>query len=285
MASNRTRLMLKTVAATLCVGALLAVAGGYIVWRAGWYDIGATNQHWQAVHSLLEGGMRHSVERRSQSIPVPKLDDQRLIRLGAAVYRDNCAQCHGAPGVAQNDLGKGMQPVPGPLIDVARRWRPAELYYITRHGIKMSGMPAWEFHLGEQELWSVVAFMQALPALSAPAYARITQAQPKDLTGERTGGQFTGAGNAERGRVALTQYACNACHIIPGVTGPRVYVGRTLDDVGSRKFIAGNLPNTQQNLVRWIRDPQGVDPQAAMPDLDVTADDAADISAYLLTLR
>ncbi len=285
MPSNRTRLMLKTIALTVTTVVLLAAVGGYVVWRAGWYDIGATNQHWQAVHSLLEGGMRHSVARRSQSIPVPVLDDPRKIALGAAVFRDNCAQCHGAPGVAQHDLGKSMQPVPGPLIDVSRRWQPAQLYYITRHGIKMSGMPAWEFHLSEAELWGVVAFMQALPALSAPAYARLTQAQAATLQGERTGGQFKGPGNAERGRVALTQYACNACHIIPGVTGPRVYVGRPLDDVGSRKFIAGQLPNTQANLMHWIRNPKAVDPQTAMPDLDVTADDAADISAYLLSKR
>ena len=128
-------------------------------------------------------------------------------------------------------------------------------------------------------------FMQALPALSAPAYAQLTQAQPGSLSQERSGGQFKGPGNAERGRVALTQYACNACHIIPGVTGPRVYVGRPLDDVGSRKFIAGHLPNTPANLMHWIRDPKQVDPQTAMPDLDVTADDAADISAYLLSER
>ncbi len=284
MASNRTRLMLKTVVLTLAASGLLGVAGAAIVWRAGWYDIGATNQHWQAVHSLLEGGMRHSVQRRSAHIAVPAMG-QAQIRIGAAVYRDNCVQCHGAPGVAQNDLGKAMQPVPGPLMDVARRWRPAELYYITRHGIKMSGMPAWEFHLSEQELWGVVAFMQALPALSAPAYAQLALAQPLDVTGERIGAQFKGPGNAERGRVALTQYACNACHIIPGVTGPRVYVGRPLDDVGSRRFIAGHLPNNQPNLMRWIRDPRSVDPQTAMPDLDVTADDAADISAYLLSHR
>ena len=93
------------------------------------------------------------------------------------------------------------------------------------------------------------------------------------------------AGDAARGRIALAQYACNSCHIIPGVTGPRVYVGRPLEGVGERKFIAGHLPNTQENLMRWIRDPKSVDPQTPMPVLDVTETDARDISAYLLTLR
>jgi cytochrome c1 len=93
------------------------------------------------------------------------------------------------------------------------------------------------------------------------------------------------AGDPERGRVALTQYACQSCHIIPGVTGSRVYVGRPLEALGARKYIAGKLPNTQDNLIRWIRDPKAVDPQTAMPVLDVSAADARDMSAYLLTLK
>ena len=91
-------------------------------------------------------------------------------------------------------------------------------------------------------------------------------------------------GVAARGRIALTQYACHACHIIPGVTGSRVYVGRPLDGLAKRKYVAGSLPNTQANLVRWIRAPQSVDPLTAMPDMEVTERDALDISAYLLTL-
>ncbi|MES2756362.1 MAG: c-type cytochrome [Pseudomonadota bacterium] len=92
-------------------------------------------------------------------------------------------------------------------------------------------------------------------------------------------------GNPERGRVALTQYACRACHMIPGVTGSEVYVGRPLGGLAARPFIAGALPNTQENLVRWIRDPKAVDPLTAMPALDVTEADARDMAAYLLTLR
>ncbi|MES2323195.1 MAG: c-type cytochrome [Pseudomonadota bacterium] len=285
MASNRTRLMLKTAAATLAASLLLVVSIGLVIWRSGWYNVGAIRQHWQAVHAFLELGMHHSVRNRAGGIAVPVLDTPRRIASGARIYRDNCVQCHGAPGVAQADFGKSMQPVPGPLMDVARRWTPAELYWITRNGIKMSGMPAWEFHLDEDELWSLVAFMQKLPAMAPPEYARFAAAQPQVANGERAGAQVRAIGDAARGRVALGQYACNACHMIPGVTGPRVYVGRPLDGVGSRKFIAGHLPNSQASMVRWMRDPQGVDPQTAMPDLDVTEADAIDISTYLMTLR
>lgn len=90
-------------------------------------------------------------------------------------------------------------------------------------------------------------------------------------------------GDPERGKLALSQYACQACHIIPGVTGSRSYVGRPLDDLAKRRFIAGSLPNDQANLVRWIRDPQSIDPQTAMPNMGVSERDARDMSAYLLS--
>jgi cytochrome c1 len=90
-------------------------------------------------------------------------------------------------------------------------------------------------------------------------------------------------GDAARGKVALAQYGCRACHMIPGVTGSEVYVGRPLDNLAKRRFIARTLPNSQANLVRWIRDPQAVDPRTAMPVLGVSERDALDMSAYLLT--
>jgi cytochrome c len=90
-------------------------------------------------------------------------------------------------------------------------------------------------------------------------------------------------GDPQRGRTALTQYACHACHVIPGVAGSEVYVGRPLDGLAKRKLIAGKLPTTQANLVLWIRNPQAIDPDTAMPGMGVSERDALDISAYLLS--
>jgi len=64
--------------------------------------------------------------------------------------------------------------VPGPLIDAGKRWGQRELYWITRKGIKMSGMPAWEYHMSEADTWAVVAFMGVLPTLSARDYGAAT---------------------------------------------------------------------------------------------------------------
>jgi cytochrome c1 len=91
-------------------------------------------------------------------------------------------------------------------------------------------------------------------------------------------------GDPEIGKLALTQYACQSCHKIPGVIGSDVYVGRPLEGLAKRRFIAGNLLNNQDNLMHWIRDPQSVYPDTAMPNLGVSEKDARNISAYLLTL-
>ena len=90
-------------------------------------------------------------------------------------------------------------------------------------------------------------------------------------------------GDPVRGKIAAAQYACHSCHVVPGVAGSDVRVGRPLDDLAERRYIAGKLPNNQANLVRWIRDPQSIDPHSAMPSMGVSELDAVDISAYLLS--
>jgi cytochrome c len=249
--------------------------------------VAATTQHWQVTYTVLETAMRQSVRLRARAIAEPPLADERMALRGAGCFRDKCVQCHGAPGVAQNAIGLSMQPLPGPLVDARRHWRPRELYWVTRHGIKMSGMPAWEYRLEDSELWDLVAFMQRLPELNAAQYAQQLQREPAPLACGR--GPATPvpviAIDAKRGRQALHQYACTTCHTIPGVTGSHRYVGPPLAGIGSRKLIAGTLANTQANLALWIMKTQQVKPGTAMPELGVAPQDAYDMAAYLASLR
>ncbi|MEX5745126.1 cytochrome c [Massilia sp. X63] len=176
MLSNRRRLIVKTAVLTLLAAGAAAGAAGLAVLYGGWYNIGATAQHFPIVYTVLEEGMMYSVRHHAQDIRVPRLGGEQQLRLGAQVYRDKCVQCHGAPGVAQSTIGMSMQPIPGPLVDASQRWEARELYWITKHGIKMSGMPAWEYHLREDEIWAVAAFVTRLPAMSAQDYrARMAQ--------------------------------------------------------------------------------------------------------------
>jgi cytochrome c len=92
-------------------------------------------------------------------------------------------------------------------------------------------------------------------------------------------------GDATRGIEALTAYGCGACHVIPGVPDASSPLGPSLADLGRRRELAGGLPNTPDNLMRWIQNPQQIDPGSGMPDLEVTDEDARHMAAYLYTLR
>lgn len=281
------RTVLLTAALTTVALALAGALVAAVVVYGGLYDVASTRQHWQPTHTLLETAMRQSVKLRARDVAEPPLADETMALRGAACFRDKCVQCHGAPGVAQGDVGKSMQPLPGPLVDAPRHWRARELYWVTRNGIKMSGMPAWEYRLADAELWDVVAFMQRLPQLNAADYAewmRRAPAAPACGRGPATPAAAV-AVDALRGRQALHQYACTSCHIVPGLTGSSPHVGPPLQGMGSRELIAGTLANTPENMARWILETQAVKPGTAMPQLGVAPQDARDMAAYLATLK
>ncbi len=93
------------------------------------------------------------------------------------------------------------------------------------------------------------------------------------------------AGDAGHGKQLIDQYGCTACHIIPGIDGPKGMVGPSLDHVASRPIIATSIPNSPQNMIAYILNPQLANPQNVMPNLGVKPDEARDIAAYLYTLK
>jgi cytochrome c oxidase assembly factor CtaG/cytochrome c2 len=101
---------------------------------------------------------------------------------------------------------------------------------------------------------------------------------------ERTAAAMTG-GEPKRGKQVIQQYGCGACHTIPGIRGANALVGPSLEQIASRMYIAGVLPNTPENMLRWLQNPPAVDPLTAMPNLGVTEADARDMAGYLYTLR
>lgn len=263
--------------ATLAGVAGLAAAA-LVYWGA--YDVSATNQHLRPTYWLLDVAMRRAVKRRAADIVVPPLDAPALRARGLVLYREHCVQCHGAPGEAPEPFALGLTPAAANLAYTAREWPAAEIYWVVRNGIKMAGMPAWAFRMSEPDLWAVTTFVMQLPELSPQRYRELAAAAPRTAGPNRE--PLRAAADAARGRAAIEQYACLTCHEIPGVVGMQAPVGPPLGDFRKRRYIAGVLPNTHDNLVRWLRSPRSVDRHSAMPDLGVTEQHAHDIAAFLL---
>lgn len=103
--------------------------------------------------------------------------------------------------------------------------------------------------------------------------------------GGQTPSTVVAGGDPARGKTQIVAYGCGSCHVIPGVRGARGLVGPPLTQFAHRAFIAGQVPNNSEFLVRWITVPQSIEPGTAMPNLGVTEGQARDMAAYLYTLR
>ena len=103
--------------------------------------------------------------------------------------------------------------------------------------------------------------------------------------GDADAAALTHGGDAERGKALMRAYGCGTCHTIPGVRGANATVGPDLAGIANRAYVGGVLPNTPENLMRWIQNPQAADEKSAMPNLGVSETDARHLAAYLYTLR
>lgn len=260
---------------------LLVVIGGgigFVVLLSGAYSTAATKQHFRITYAILELGLQYSVRAYSGNIVVPPLGKPEQIREGVQCFQQHCVQCHGAPGIARQDLGKGMLPSASAIAGTAREWPEAHLYYVTAKGVRMAGMPAWEYRMSSDALWSTVAFLKLLPELDVEGYQKlVNEAGEGRCPTPTTSPPYS----KERAQTVLRQYACENCHLMDDVVGPHTYVGPPLHDWSKRKLIAGVLPNTPDNLVRWIMDPQSISHDTLMPDLDVTETHAREMADYL----
>ena len=153
----------------IAILAVLGVAVGGTIVAVGLYNVSARAGHWPGVIWILHTTFRNSVRlRATPTEEVPPLDDVDLIALGAAHYATACAFCHGTPDNARNATARAMNPVPPPIEEAVSHWQPNEMHWIVANGVKMSGMPAWPALERDEEIWSVVAYLQAVKTQTAP---------------------------------------------------------------------------------------------------------------------
>jgi mono/diheme cytochrome c family protein len=144
----------------------------------------------------------------------------------------------------------------------------------------MTGMPAWDHRLSDDQIWSVVAFLPAMAMMQPLEYAALKVPDGGGHSPEPA----ASTPDPQRGKAAIHQYACATCHVIPGIAATPAPVGPPLEGMARRAFIGGVLPNTPANMRRWLLDPRAIAPRTAMPALGLTERHAADIAAYLATL-
>ena len=162
---------------TLVVLVALSIAGVFItgafVW-SGIYNVGADDAHTRPVSALLVTIRKQSIASRARSIDVPDLADPELIREGAGNYDSMCTGCHLAPGMQETELSKGLNPAP-PAFAKTAAGDPTHHFWVIKHGIKATGMPAWGKSMEDRYIWGMVALLQKLPDMSLDRYRELVE--------------------------------------------------------------------------------------------------------------
>jgi mono/diheme cytochrome c family protein len=156
-------------------GVFAAIAAVAVIY-SGLFNTTASAPHIRFIGWLTHTTMIHSVRARAGSIDAPDHFTPQQVREGFVAYQQRCVACHGGPATARADWAGALTPTPPYLLDAARRWSPAELYWIVRDGVKMTAMPAWGEVEPDSRVWSMVAFLEALPDMAPADYLRMQEA-------------------------------------------------------------------------------------------------------------
>jgi mono/diheme cytochrome c family protein len=176
---------MKTILSTVIVIIVLIVAGGALFIYSGTYNVAATNQDTGFTYWLLDTTREESIERRAEDVvppPEAALNNPQTLRAGFIHYDEMCVVCHGAPGIEPGEGQEGMNPQPPLLADTADEIPTREMFWVIKHGIKMTGMPAWGPTHDDSKIWAMVAFVKMLPTLSPNQY-KVMQEQAEAMEG------------------------------------------------------------------------------------------------------
>ncbi|ORE98913.1 c-type cytochrome [Aurantimonas sp. 22II-16-19i] len=207
---------------------VLVAAAPFALAASGLVSIGASSGHYAPVGWFLHWTMQQTVSRRSWLVEKPEdldLFDPALVQRGSGHFATGCAPCHAAPGVRQSEVVEHMTPMPPQLHvgDQVAEWADRELFWIVQHGIKYSGMPAWPTQERPDEVWSMVAFLRALPDMTPERYREL--ALGIDAGGAPDAVDMEAGGEALGGLDGILREAvadCARCHGADGMgRGPK----------------------------------------------------------------
>ncbi|URW74852.1 cytochrome c [Sphingomonas donggukensis] len=158
---------------------LVIAAGGAAFLLSGTYNVAADAPHTRPVYALLETLRDRSIAAHSGGIAVPgDLTQPSRIRSGAGLYGEMCQSCHLAPGVAPTELSQGLYPQ-APGLAAKSDLTPTEQFWIIKHGVKLSAMPAWGKTHSDKLIWDMVAFLRTMPTLTPAEYQALNKVAPE----------------------------------------------------------------------------------------------------------
>jgi mono/diheme cytochrome c family protein len=144
--------------------------------NSGLYNIAATHEHNPITLAVINTITNASEERHSKGIEVPDLSDSEMIKTGFHHYDHMCKVCHGAIGISGDEFAKAMYPEPPDLAQSAKEMPPNEIFWITRSGIKFTGMPAISEIEADSTIWAITAFVMQLPNMTYQDYVNMENA-------------------------------------------------------------------------------------------------------------
>lgn len=170
---------------TILLLLLACVTGTALFMWSGIYNPGADNPHWKITYGVLQFAREHSIAHYASAVTLPaNLDDPNLILKGAGQYDAMCTDCHLAPGRKNSEIRPGLYPEPPNLSQV--RIDQREEFWVIKHGLKMTGMPAWGVTHDDATIWSIVAFLRKLPDMTPAQYKDMVAKAPPDEDMEAT---------------------------------------------------------------------------------------------------
>ncbi len=247
----------------------LAGIGGFLVVNTGLVPIKASSGHWPITSWFLHYAMTRAVATQSMMIEVPDLDEPGMVIKGATHYESGCFPCHGKPTLQNPRIASKMTPNPPYLPPIIHKWEAHELFYIVKHGVKFTGMPAWPAQQRDDEVWAIVAFLQRFPELTEQEYDRLVngydlkESQSGSSVSEATNvGNVPLAGLTGRGGVTQSTFdSCERCHgkegqgrgagVAPKIAGQRLeYLEKSLDAFAQGKRFSGIMEPIVAGLTR-----------------------------------
>lgn len=196
-----------TLVAVLLIAVIMTAA---LLW-SGTFNFAADEPHWSVTYDLIKFAREQSIDAHRDGLQAPDLANAALVSGGAGNYDAMCTGCHLKPGLRENELRTALYPQPIDLTST-RESDPLRDFLIIKHGVKMSGMPAWGRSMGDEYIWGIVAFLQQLPALTTGSYAAMVDASGGHQHG---GGEGSGMSTPHSNTHAMHAQSSHEHHEVP----------------------------------------------------------------------